>query len=343
LLGGLVLALVLVLLERAARMVNFDPLKGFKANYWVPRIFVGIGLGLAAMLVYHILAHSKYLLPPAASEHGRDIDQLMAITIAVTGVAFVATQILLFFYTFKYRGREGRKALYYPDNHKLELLWTVIPAFGLAAMIIPGLKYWDNITSPDPSKNQNDIAIIAEQFQWTARYPGPDDKLGEYNYMHLGPQNTAGIDTTDKNGSDDFLMKEVHIPKGQQTTFHIRAKDVLHGFWLPHFRANIYAVPGMPTSFTMTPNITTEEARKEYGKPEFNFELACSQLCGSSHYNMRMVVVVDTPEDYQKWLDEQIAKNSSDEGEVDDNPGAGEGEQIEREVEAAEEDEVAAL
>lgn len=324
-LGAAMLLLVLVLLERASKLVNFNPLARFKQNVWVPRIFVGVGVLLVGMLVYFTVHDSELMLPESASEHGKDIDRLMFITIGITGVAFVVTHILLFYYSYRYRGKPDRKALYFPDNHKLEMLWTLIPAIGLAAMIIPGLKYWDNITSPEPEEEQVNVGVLGYQFNWGFRYPGKDGELGEYNFRHFTANNPLGVDTTDESGRDDFTTQEIHIPVNTQVTFHIRAKDVLHGFYLAQFRANIYAIPGMPTQFTMEPNITTEEAREQYDDPDFNFELACSQLCGGQHYTMKADLIVHSKEGYKKWVAEQEAalaeKQQSAEEPADDTEG----------------------
>jgi len=105
---------------------------------------------------------------------------------------------------------------------------------------------------------------------------------------------------------DDILVKvEFHIPINKPVNFQIRSQDVIHSAYMPHFRAQMNAVPGMMTQFYFTPTITTAEMRTKLGNPEFNYLLFCNKICGTAHYNMQMNIVVESEEDYQKWLSEQ--------------------------------------
>jgi len=109
------------------------------------------------------------------------------------------------------------------------------------------------------------------------------------------------LDLTDKNSFDDFKSLELHIPKGKEVLLKIRAKDVLHSVYLPHFRVKMDAVPGMETSFKFVATKSTEDMRTETGNPNFNYEMACAEICGKGHFSMRFLVVVDEPEAYEKW------------------------------------------
>jgi cytochrome c oxidase subunit 2 len=301
-LGALLFIAVLILIERISNLVDYNPFRRFSANYFAPRFFVLVMLGMGILLVFHIINDTPKLLPGSASEHGIDIDLLIIITTAITGLAFVAVQAVLTYYTFKYRTRPGAKALYYPDNHKLEMLWTVIPAIGLAGMIIPGLKYWDNYSYPEHDAQTVHMEVVAEQFRWSIHYPGADGELGKGDYRQISAENPLGLDSLDTNAPDDFTADTIVVPVGRQVHVRLRSKDVLHGFYLPHFRTNIYAVPGMPTEVTFKPLLTTEQARQQYGRADFDYELACTQICGPSHYNMRRVVRVVTSEEYEAWF-----------------------------------------
>jgi cytochrome c oxidase subunit 2 len=109
-----------------------------------------------------------------------------------------------------------------------------------------------------------------------------------------------------KAGADDKLVKgEFHIPIGQEIEFVFRSQDVIHSAYMPHFRAQMNAVPGVPTRFKMKPTITTAEMRQKLGNDKFDYILLCNKVCGAAHFNMKMTLVVDTPEDYAKWLAEQ--------------------------------------
>src|SRR5690606_30562904 len=150
--------------------------------------------------------------------------------------------------------------------------------------------------------------VIAQQFAWTARYPGTsDNRLGKYDFRKIDDYNEFGLDLTDKNSHDDFKALELHLPKGKEVLLKIRAKDVLHSVFLPHFRVKMDAVPGMPTQFKFTPTKTTAEMRAELGDPNFNYEMACTEICGRGHFSMRFPVIVEEVEEYEKWKASQEA------------------------------------
>ena len=248
---------------------------------------------------------------PVASEHGSTTDYLFWVTMAITGIAFIITQVLLFYFAFKYRYKKNARATFYPDNSRLELLWTAVPAVVLTVLVLYGLNVWTDITSKAPEESEV-VEILGMQFAWQTRYPGADNELGEYDYRKIDASNMFGMDLTDKNSFDDFTSHEMHIPKGQPVLFKIRARDVLHSVYAPHFRLKMDAVPGMPTKFWFVPTKSTEEMRAETGNPNFNYELACTEICGAGHFTMRMVIVVDEPEDYQEWKKNQktwLSKN----------------------------------
>lgn len=269
------------------------------------------------------------MLPPASSEHGVMVDLLWDANMYLITVVFLLTNFFLFWFAYKYRGRSDRKAVYYPHNNKLELVWTVIPAVALAFIIIFGLKYWNEIMEDASDPDRVVVEIYAKQFDWTARYPGKDGRLGETDYKQISGVNAVGLDTTDVFGNDDILVRnEFHIPVGREVELQIRSRDVIHSVYLPHFRAQMNAVPGMITYFKFTPTKTTAEMRKDpYVKElmaginkqrekdgksavEFDYILLCNKICGASHFNMQMNVVVDTEADYQAWLSKQKAPKS---------------------------------
>ena len=308
--AGLLFVLVLVLFILGARLIKFDPFKAVKANHANGLMFLVFGLFLFGLSAYEVTHHvsASNLFSKSASEHGKDIDSLMVTTMIITGVVFVVVQLVLFWFAFAYRSTPGKKAIFYHDNHKLETIWTVIPAIAIAIMVLFGITIWQNVHHPKVDPNQVlNIEVVGEQFQWRLRYPGQDNKLGKAGFKLLSTDNAIGLDVNDPQAKDDRIpgVKELHVPKGRPVKLNIRSKDVLHGVYLPQFRVNVYAAPGMPTEFNFTPIKTTEEMRKELGNPNFNYEMACSQLCGISHYNMRVVVVVESEEDYQKWLNSQ--------------------------------------
>lgn len=307
--------LVLAILYRIFRVANLVSIaKGpedEKTGSWNKinaALFIVFMVGSLVWFFWYSFAHFKDYTLPVASEHGKHTDKLFWITMGVTVVAFVIISIVMFVFIYKYQYRKGQVAKYFPDSHFLELTWTIVPAIVLAVLIFTGLRAWNDITGP-ASKDAELIEIIGQQFAWTVRYPGVKDKtLGKVNYKLIDNfGNEFGLDLTDKNSFDDFKSLELHLPVDKEILLKIRAKDVLHSVFLPHFRVKMDAVPGMPTQFKFKATKTTQEMRDELGNPNFNYELACTEICGQGHFSMKMSVVVEEEEAYERWKASQEA------------------------------------
>ncbi len=267
-------------------------------------LFVLFLLGTGFLMFWYSIKEFDNYELPVASEHGVVTDGLFWVTMAVTGVVFLITHVLLFIFPYKYQYKEDRKATFYPDNNKLEIIWTLVPGVVLAGLVITGWMAWSDITAPAP-ENAHVVEIMGSQFQWDIRYPGKDNVLGDYDYRLTSATNAHGVDFTDKNAMDDFPSPVVVIPKGEPVLFKIRARDVLHSVFAPHMRLKMDAVPGMPTRFWFVPTKTTAEMREETGNPEFEYEIACTEICGRGHFSMKKIIQVVEPEEYQKWFAEQ--------------------------------------
>ena len=305
-LGVVLLLAILYMIFRIGNLVGL--VKGKKEedksswNNLNAYLFIFFMVGGLALFFWYSWKHYGSYEPPVASEHGEVTDRLFWITMLITVIAFVLIFIVMFWFTFKYRYNKDRKADFFADNHYLEITWTVIPAIVLALLIFSGLRAWNDITAP-ASKDAVVIEMVGQQFFWTVRYPGvKDGELGQHNYKMIDAANEFGLDLSDKNSYDDFKAAELHLPKGKEVLLKIRAKDVLHSVFLPHFRLKMDAVPGVHTHFKFTPTKTTAEMREETGNPNFNYELACTEICGKGHFSMKFAVVVDEPEDYEKWM-----------------------------------------
>ena len=264
-------------------------------------IFLVVGFG--AFFIYSPIAAEDFL-PEAASVHGKRIDASFWMSMAVIIIVFILTHILLFIFPFIYQFKEDRKAFFYPDNNKLEVIWTTVPAIVLATLIFSGFKVWSDITADAP-KDSYVVELVGKQFNWMVRYPGKDGQIGKHNFRKIDATNEVGIDFDDRGTLDDFMANEIHLPKDRPVLLKIRARDVLHSVFMPHFRVKMDAVPGMPTRFWFIPDKTTEEMRADLGNPAFNYELACTEVCGRNHFGMRKVIVVEEEEDYLKWLNSQ--------------------------------------
>ncbi|CAA9194378.1 cytochrome c oxidase subunit II [Flavobacterium collinsii] len=283
--------------------------------------------------IYGLLKWGGLALHTPASEHGLLVDNLMNITWVLIFVVQFITQGLLYWFSFKNRGNKDKKALFFADSNKLEAIWSIIPSVVLACLILYGLYAWNNIMFVDKDEDVIEIELYAQQFKWTARYAGQDNVLGKANVRLIEGINTLGVDMSDPNAQDDIIVSELHIPKGKKVHFKMRSQDVLHSAYMPHFRAQMNCVPGMVTEFAFIPTYTTSEYRELPFMVEkvahinklraeksvelvakggtaldpytFDYLLLCNKICGASHYNMQMKVVVDTPEEYKKWLSEK--------------------------------------
>ena len=287
--------------------------------------------------IYSFVSYTKVLLPESASEHGYTYDRLLVISFIVIFIVQTITQALLHYYTYMFRGIKGRKAEFITHNNKLELVWTVIPAIVLFVLILYGMSTWSDIMNFDEDEDALVVELYAAQWNWKARYSGDDNVLGDANVRFLNDfdgRNIVGIDSSDPNGLDDIVVtNEFHLPVDRKVIFKIRSQDVLHSAYMPHFRAQMNCVPGMITEFSFTPTKTTADMRmnpdvvdkvnrinkirydnsqeliakgEEPLEPyQFDYLLLCAKICGSSHYNMQMKIVVESEKDFNKWLNQQ--------------------------------------
>jgi cytochrome c oxidase subunit 2 len=301
---------ILLLIFRISRLVNV--VKGSyekratasnNVNGMLMMAFLIIGFGL---MIWYSFSKYELYAPPVATIHGELTDKLFWRTMYITGIVFIITHILLFYFGWKYRYKADKKAHFYPDNGKLELLWTGVPAIVLTWLVISGWMAWTDIMS-DASEDAEQIEVFGHQFAWVIRYGGMDNDLGDHDYRLIDAVNSLGQDFTDRAGFDDFQYRNLVIPKGQEVVLKIRARDVLHSVFIPHFRVKMDAVPGMPTQFKFTATKTTQEMREELGDPDFNYELACTEICGGGHFSMRKIVEVLEPAEYAKWKAEQAS------------------------------------
>lgn len=286
-------------------------------------LFAVFGVFFYGLMIFSFVKYSSLLLPDSASLEGEQYDTLYLITMVLILVVQAITQFLLFYFAFKYRGINGRKALFYADSHKLETIWTVVPAVVLAGLVLYGLSVWNDVMDSSDAENPLIVEVYAKQFQWEARYAGSDNELGLANVRNIEGANTMGVDMTDKNALDDVPVRELRLPKGRKVIFKFRSQDVLHSAYMPHFRAQMNCVPGMVTEFAFTPSLTTEEMRlnektivkvdginkirAEKGEEPYVFDylLLCNKICGASHYNMQMKIVVEEEAQFNSWLAEQ--------------------------------------
>lgn len=343
-----------IVIVQIARVTELsDSIRGQKdaqssSDFWNSRFLMVFMIGFLGLSFYSAYYYRNFMLGygphEAASEHGSSIDSIFLVTLIATGVVFVATQILLFWYAYKYRDHEGRgKTLFMPHDNRLELIWTAVPAIVMAFLVLQGINVW-NIVMSDVEADEDYIEIEATGFQfgWIVRYPGADGELGKRDYKQITGTNPLGQVWENTENLDDFHASDIVLPKGKKVRVRITSRDVLHNFNLPHFRLKMDAVPGMPTHFVFTPSITTQEYRStlrnypEYMEPSdpddpdgpkkwqtFDYELACAELCGKGHFSMRKVVKIVEEDEYEAWLKEQNSYYMSTIRNGDDDPFKG--------------------
>ena len=266
--------------------------------------FLIVGL-FGVYWTHHTLGDKVLKFGSAASDHGILVDEMIKYTLIITGIVFFITQILLFWYSFKYRESDERKSYYFPHNNKLELIWTSVPAIVLAILIVFGLITWYKITGAAP-KDSMLVEITGSQFKWEFRYPGNDGILGKkyYKNIDLANDNPLGQIWDDAANHDDIYVsgEPMHLVVNKPVKLIIGAKDVVHSVGLPHFRLKMDAVPGTPTTIWFTPIKTTKQMQKETGNSDFVYEIACDQMCGAGHTGMRGEILVETQQEFDQWM-----------------------------------------
>ena len=275
-------------------------------------LLVFLILGLIGVYYCNVKYGGKILqFGSAASDHGHDVDNMLKITIVITGIVFVITQIILFWFAYKYQESDNRKAYFYPHNNKLEVLWTAVPAIVLTVMVGFGLYYWFRITGEAPA-NAMQVEVTGSQFKWEFRYPGKDKVLGKKYFKRIdeGANNPLGQLWEDSTNKDDIyiVQEDLHLVVNKPVRLIINAKDVIHDVGLSHFRLKMDAVPGTPTTMWFTPTKTTKQMKIDTGDPDFVFEISCDQMCGQGHYKMRGTIVVESQEEFDFWMAKQKPK-----------------------------------
>lgn len=395
----LVLANAFDISKYTAKITGRETVNQNNVNKWMMLIFVIVGLAAAA---WEYVYHGKLImLNDSSSEHGIEYDSMFSITLILTSIVFFLSQFVLFWFSFSYAEKKGRKGLYYSHNNKLEIVWTIIPAIVLTILVLKGHQTWRSVVyAEDNHKGKiKSIEVFAYQFGWKARYAGADGVMGIADYKFISGRNELGLaykpevdsllldlkaqiavdnqtianiksgkvlaelkasytaaenlrdyksmesiqteldalangermddleaSINRKNkqidriiaiqkgkhfasmfsgaADDDIVVQEIHLAKDSLITFNFRSKDIIHSAWLPHFRAQMNVVPGMPTKFTFRPTKTTAQAKKENGE-QFEYYLYCNKICGVSHYNMKILVVVESQAEVDAWLKTQ--------------------------------------
>ncbi|MEM5295830.1 c-type cytochrome [Burkholderia sp. JPY481] len=253
---------------------------------------LAIALFLIIVLAVGFHFASPWWTTPIASNWVR-MDDMLTITLVITGVFFIAINLFIVIALLRYRHRRGHRAVYEPHNRRLEWWLIGLTSVGVAALLAPGLFVYADYVRPP--RNVLQMEVFAQQWQWRFRFAGPGGKLGTTDVRYISNDNPFGMNPGDPNGRDNYLIEtpEVHLPLNRPIQVLTRSRDVLHDFYVPPFRARMNIVPGMVTTFWFTP---TRAGR---------YDILCAQLCGLGHANMRGVVVVEDEASFSRWLAQQ--------------------------------------
>jgi cytochrome c oxidase subunit 2 len=274
---------------------------------WLSRhqgaMLLAFGIAFIACVLASTFYYSDTFLPSATALPASKVTGLFTFTLVLTSIAFFLTQVLLFVFAFRFRNTSRRVATFNKGDAKLEFVWTIVPAICFLLLFVWGQFLWSDInTIPDDAL---EVEITAQQFLWKVRYGGADGKLGRSGYRYLTSGNDTGVDVNDPHAKDDFIPVQMHVPRGRPVKLLLRSNDVIHSFYIPMFQIKMDAVPGMITTTHFTANTTTEEMRAQLNNENFDYEVACAELCGRMHFAMKLILVVDEPAEFERWYHHQ--------------------------------------
>lgn len=260
-----------------------------RAALWLVAALAVAGLASAAHA-----ADPWKLMPESASAEADEIDGLTYLVLWITGVTFVAVEALLVYFLFKYKKKDGQKAKFTHGNHAVEMVWTVTPAAILVFLALYQMNLWVTLKKPHPEDNAGavELQVFAKQFEWNFRYPGPDGVFG--------PNNAGKVD-------DQVTVSAAVVPVNRPVDVVMRSMDVIHSFYLPHFRFKQDAVPGLTIPFWFRPTKLSADRQPvpdRDGNPKKvpYWDIVCAELCGHSHTTMGAQLYVVSDADYAKWL-----------------------------------------
>lgn len=262
------------------------------------------GLLLATPAMAEQRSGNIWGLPPCVTVHGEKIDSLFMIIFWLTAVVFVVTQVTYIYFLIAYRSRPGHKAFYSHGSNKLEIIWTTAPTIVFLVLAIYGNRLWEEIHRPAPD-NALVIDVSSYQFGWQMRYPGVSGKLAPMDVRKISPENPFGTDPADPLTAQDVIATDLVIPMGRPVHILLHSRDVIHSFYVPEFRLYQDCVPGRTIGWVWFQATRTGD-----------FQLACNQLCGTGHYNMKAPVRVVSEEEFQKWLTPRQQKNATSQAAV---------------------------
>src|SRR5262249_5285398 len=248
-------------------------------------------------------------LPLLASASGQQIDNLIAWIHVFMFVLFIGWGAFFLFVLFRFSAKRHPNADYHGvKSHASSYLEGAVLVVEMVLLFAFSIPLWAARVDHVPSESEALVVqVTGEQFAWNVRYAGPDGKFGRTDITKIDVQeNPLGLDRDDPAAKDDVTtINQLFLPVNKPIIIKLRSKDVIHSFNVPEFRVKQDAIPGLTIPIWFIPNVTTAEMRTRTGNAEFQYEIACAQLCGLGHYRMRAYVIVLSPEEFQKWMDDK--------------------------------------
>jgi len=251
-------------------------------------------------------------LPALAAANGEHIDSLIGWTHIFMFILFIGWGAFFVFTLFRFRKSRNPVANYAAvKSHASSYLEVGVLVVEMVLLFGFSIPLWAARVDRIPSESEALVVhVTGEQFAWNFRYAGPDGAFGKTDIKLIDIQgNPLGVDRSDPAAKDDVTtLNQLYLPVNRPIIVKLRSKDVIHSFNVPEFRVKQDAIPGLTIPIWFVPNITTADMRTRLGKPEFQYEIACAQLCGLGHYRMRGFVTVLSTEEFQKWMDDEQVK-----------------------------------
>lgn len=249
---------------------------------------------MVAVTVYVFVANPFPSRPPASiTSVGLLVDHQYFLTLCVTGVVFILSQLGLAYAIWRFRDR-GQTAHFTRGSNTLEMIWTTATIVLFLGLGLMGRKAWAEVRFTTAEANAVQVEVTTNQFVFNFRYPGPDGKFGITNPKLMDPsagsEAAIGLDSNDPASKDDVVTGTMFLPVNRQIDLTLRAVDVIHSFFIPNMRFKQDAVPGLAIHMHITPTQTGD------------YEIACAELCGLGHYKMHGMVKVVSQEDFDKWI-----------------------------------------
>jgi cytochrome c oxidase subunit 2 len=251
---------------------------------------------LTIVICYFFVARTWWF-PPPINDHGRAFDAQFLRTLIVVGILFFVAQFALGWVMFRFRGK-GAPARFIRGNHRLETVWTFAVAALFLGLVAMGSKIWASVHYDEAPPDAIPIEVMAKQFAFNFRYPGPDGKFGRTQLRLINDANgdPFGLDPADPAGNDDILSATLKIPVGKPIKLLLHSRDVIHNFFVPELRIKQDIVPGM--------EIPLHFQADQVGV----YEVPCSELCGLGHFQMHTTMQVMSAAEFERWKSTQAAR-----------------------------------